>query len=111
MQSLPQTSSAAPPIRALRPDHLPPEAHDVEAPARSKAFADGVLARARTDLADAIRDAVRHERLSPEALAKRCGTSREAVAALLAGSTPSSLELALRMAGALGIAVEVRVGR
>jgi transcriptional regulator with XRE-family HTH domain len=79
------------------------------APARSKAFADQVITQMREDLALAIRETVRRERIQPEDLAKRCGTSREAVASLLAGSTPSSLELSLRMAGAIGIDVEFRV--
>jgi ribosome-binding protein aMBF1 (putative translation factor) len=76
---------------------------------QAKAFADDVMAQARRDIAQAVRDAVRRDRLLPEDLAKRCGTSREAVVSLMAGATPSSLELALRMAGALGIDVTVQV--
>lgn len=78
-------------------------------PAKSKAFADGVQGKARRDIAEAIRNTVRAEGIGPEELAKRCATSREAVVSLLAGTVPSSLELVLRMAGALGIEVEIRV--
>lgn len=79
------------------------------APARSKAFADEVLSRARQNIAQALRIAMKQEGIRPDELAKRCATSREAVASLLAGGVPSSLELLLRMAGAVGITVDITV--
>lgn len=109
MQLTPSTLPA--PQRVSDRHRVDPPQEDQWAPAQSKAFADEVLSRARQDIAWAVRDAVKQQGLRPDELAKRCATSREAVAALLAGTVPSSLELLLRMAGAVGITVDITVSR
>jgi hypothetical protein len=42
-------------------------------------------------------------------VARRCASSREAVESLVQGGTPGSLELAMRMAVALGVRFELKV--
>jgi hypothetical protein len=82
----------------------------VHTPIEAKARADDVLTLARHRIADGIRSAIRDQKLDPMELARRCGTSRDTVQTVIAGDAPGTIELALRMAAALGIAMRVEVG-
>ncbi|MEY8878257.1 MAG: helix-turn-helix transcriptional regulator [Leptothrix sp. (in: b-proteobacteria)] len=78
-------------------------------PIEAKGQADDVLTLARHDIGRALCAAIAREHMSPDDVARRCGTSRETVVRLLAGAPPASLELALRMAAVLGVAVSLQV--
>jgi DNA-binding XRE family transcriptional regulator len=81
----------------------------ITSPIGAKSRADDVVTLARHRLATAVRAAIRNHCLTADDVAKRCGTSRDAVALVMAGGTPASLELALRMAAVLGVQVEIGV--
>jgi hypothetical protein len=76
-------------------------------PIETKARADEMVLMALHDIAEAVRAAVIEQRMPADEIARRCGTSREAVLALLAGDTPASFERVFRMAAVLGVRVQL----
>ncbi len=81
----------------------------VGSPLQAKAHADDIISRARHDIARELRRVIERDRLAPEEVARRCGTSCAVVLGLMAGSVPASLDLVLRLAATLGVRVRVDV--
>jgi plasmid maintenance system antidote protein VapI len=81
----------------------------VSAPLEARAVANQALDDFKHQLTRAVRAAIRSQRLDSSEVARRCASSREAVESLVQGGTPGSLELAMRMAVALGVRFELKV--
>jgi DNA-binding phage protein len=75
----------------------------------AKALVEQALNGIREQIGEAVRSAVLAQGLRAQEVARRCGSSREAVASLLNGDSTPSFELGLRMAISLGMRIKVQV--
>jgi len=81
----------------------------VASPIEVRARAEEWVDSARQTIAAAVRERIAQDSADPEDVARRCATSAAVVRSLQAGGVPSSLELVMRLAIAVGVRVRLDV--
>jgi hypothetical protein len=81
----------------------------VQQQVHARAHADALLGKARDDIGAAIRTVIERDDLAAADVARRCGTTQDAVAKVTSGGSPSTLEVAVRMALSLGVRIDIKI--
>lgn len=74
-----------------------------------RAQADALLAKVREEIGAALCVVIVRDSLTVAEVARRCGTTQDVVAKVKNGGSPSTLEVALRMALSLGVRIDFKV--
>lgn len=81
----------------------------VQLQVQARARAEALLQQARDDIGNAVRTVIERDDLALPDVARRCGTTQDIVLKVMAGGSPSTLEVAVRMALSLGIRVDFTI--
>lgn len=81
----------------------------VQQQVHARAQADALLCKLRDDVGSAIRAVIERDGLTAAEVARRCGTTQDAVTKVTSGGSPSTLEVAVRMALSLGVRIDFKI--